>query len=266
MKSKNILKCLLITAIVGLIAGCSVIQPGERGVKYYPYRLNGLRVEKIYDDGIIWRLPWGVVKYNIQWQTYQENIAILTQDELHTTIMISVILRPKEDELAKLILEIGEDYYKKIIQPELFTVARSAFAKYKYMDLAQKSALIENEIMAELKTRIAGSHIELDKIAINHIVYSKIVTDATDEKLSTKQKIEQKDYEILIAEKDAQIQRILAKGQKDAQIIIGDSITSKYLQFKSLQVQEKLATSSNAKFYFVPTDKNGIPIIVDGGK
>lgn len=264
---KNKLKTVLVVTIATiLLGGCAIVNTGSMGVKYRPLG-NGLDTTKVFTNGIVWKWPWvSLLRYNIQWQTYKEDVTILTQDELHTMITISVILRPNSKELPLLVREIGNDYYKKIIQPELFTVTRSNFAKYKYMDLAQKSPQMEVEILAELRKRIIGKHLDVDKIAINHIVYSKVVTDATDEKLSIKQKIEQKDYEIKIAEKDAQIQRILAKGQKDAQVIIGDSITNKYLQFKALQVQEKLSTSPNAKFYFVPIDKNGLPVIVDTGK
>ena len=66
-----------------------------------------------------------------------------------------------------------------------------------------------------------------------------------------------------IAAKDAEIQRTLAKGQFDAQKIIAAGLTSLYLQYKALEVQDKLSTSPNAKFFFVPVGKDGLPIIVD---
>jgi regulator of protease activity HflC (stomatin/prohibitin superfamily) len=77
--------------------------------------------------------------------------------------------------------------------------------------------------------------------------------------------VEQKDFEIQIAEKDAEIQRIMARGQKDAQIIIDQGLTQKYLQFRALEIQEMLSKSQNAKFFFVPVGKDGLPIIVDTG-
>lgn len=269
MKTQIKLKTvLLVTTTALLLSGCaiSVVKPGYMGIKYRPLG-SGLVKEKIYDDGIVWKWFWNrVFKYNVQWQTYTENVDILTQDDLHTTITVSAILRPKVDELGQLVLEIGREYYKKIVQPEFYTVTRSTFSRNEYMELSEKSPDIEKEIISELKKRLEGYHIELSKVTINHINYSKIVTEATDVKLATKQKIEQKDYEIKIAEKDAEIQRALAKGQKDAQKTIDEGLTSKYLQFKALQVQEKLTTSPNAKFYFVPLGKDGIPIIVDTEK
>lgn len=258
-------KALLVVIALAMVAGgcASFVRPGYMGLKNHPFG-KGLSTKKTYDNGIVWKAPWdGVKKYNVQWQTYMENIEILSQDELHTTIRMSATLRPKVDELGPLALEIGSGYYEKIVKPAFYTASTSTFAKYKYMDLSQKSAEIGQEIFGELQKHLEGSHLELSKVVVVHIEYSKIVTDATDVKLATKQKIEQKEFEIKIAEKDAEIQRTRAKGQSDAQKIIDEGLTNKYLQFKALEVQEKLSTSPNSKFYFVPLGKDGMPIIVD---
>lgn len=251
-------------ALAFAAGGCaSFVRPGYMGLKNHPFG-KGLSTKKTYDNGIVWKAPWdGVKKYNVQWQTYPEDIEILSQDELHTTIRLSATLRPKKDELGPLALEVGDGYYQKLVKPAFFTVATSTFAKYKYMELTERSAEIGQVIFDELKKQLEGSHLELGKVTVNHIEYSKLVTDATDVKLATKQKIEQKEFEIQIAEKEAEIQRTRAKGQRDAQKIIDEGLTGMYLQFKALEVQEKLSVSPNAKFYFVPLGKDGMPIIVD---
>jgi regulator of protease activity HflC (stomatin/prohibitin superfamily) len=90
-----------------------------------------------------------------------------------------------------------------------------------------------------------------------------LVTEAVDQKLAVKQEIEQKDFEMEIAEKEAEIQRIRARGQRDAQQIIDSGLTTLYLQYKALDVQDKLSKSENAKFFFVPVGRDGLPIIID---
>src|SRR5574338_708054 len=129
---------LLVIAAVILLGGCAtVVKPGYLGIKNHPLG-KGLATAKIYDNGIVWKKPWdGVKKYNVQWQTFPEMVAILSQDELHTTITISATLRPKVDELGQLALEVGEGYYEKVVKPAFFAVTRSTFAKYKYMELSR---------------------------------------------------------------------------------------------------------------------------------
>ena len=108
-----------------------------------------------------------------------------------------------------------------------------------------------------------GKHLEFDNVTVDHIMYPEVVTSAVNRKLAVEQDIEQKDYEIEIAEKEAEIQRIRAKGQVDAQKIIDSGLTKTYLQYKALEVQDKLSASPNAKFFFVPIGEDGLPIIVD---
>ena len=242
---------------------CSVIKPGYNGVLNRPLG-DGIKVDKVYEDGFSWRAPLTrMLKFNVQYKSYQENIDILTSDELHTTIAVSAILRPEPEELPYLVLEIGENYYNSVVKPELFSVTRSVMAQYEYSLLSAKSTEIEQKILENLKSRLAGKHVELNHVTLDHIIYSKAVTSATDRKLSTKQEIEQKNYEMQIAEKEAEIQRIKARGQKDAQQIIDQGLTQKYLQFKSLEVQERLSESVNAKFFFIPLGKDGLPVIID---
>lgn len=109
-------------------------------------------------------------------------------------------------------------------------------------------------------------HIEINDIILNHIMYSPLVTRAAEKKLATLQRLEQKEYELGIAQKDAEIQRIAAAGQRDAQKIINEGLTKKYLQFEALAVQRLLSTSNNAKFYFIPIGKDGLPVIIDTGE
>jgi regulator of protease activity HflC (stomatin/prohibitin superfamily) len=248
-----------------LFSQCSVIKPGHHGVMNRSLG-KGLKTDKVYKDGITWISPFnGMIKVSTQWKSYQEDIAILTKDELHTTLKLSIIIRPIENELPNLILDVGKDYYSAIVKPIFFSVSRGTIANYEYSQLSSQSSKIEEEILSGIKKNLQGKHIEFDKVTLDHIIYSSTVADATDNKLATRQVLEQKEYELEIAKKEAEIQIINATGQRDAQIIIENGLSRKYLQFKSLEVQEKLANSSNSTFYFVPLGDDGLPIIIDAG-
>jgi len=263
MKTK--ISISIVAALVLFASGCSVVRPGTQAMKWSPYG-KGLKTEEVYTDGVVWHWPWnGVVRYNVQWQTYTENVAVLTKDELHIPIVVSVTLRPIEAEIAQLELEVGQGYYKNVVQPEFVSLTRNTFADYEYKVVSPKSPEIETAIYEQLVKKIEGKHLEIDNVTIDHIKYPQVVTSAVDRKLAVEQDIQQKDYEIKIAEKQAEIQRILAKGQRDAQQIIDAGLTQKYLQYKALEVQDKLTTSPNAKFFFVPMGKDGLPLIVDTG-
>ena len=266
IKYNQKLTMLILLLAIGLsLSNCTIIKPGFSGVLNHPFG-KGLETNRVYKDGLAWKMPWNrMFKYNTQLKSYQEQIEILTSDQLHTTLALSTILKPKADELPNLILEIGKDYYNAIVKPEFYSATRGIIVKYNYEDLSSKSLELEKEIFKELQKRLQGKHIYLDKVTLDHIMYSPMVTNATDEKLATTQKLEQKSIELEIAEKDAEIQRITAKGQRDAQQIISQGLTQKYLQFKSLEVQNELTKSANTKFFFVPVGNDGLPVIIDAG-
>ncbi len=252
--------------VIFSMVGCTVVRPGYKAMKWKPWG-KGLVTDKIYEDGPVWHWPWvGVIDYNIRWQTFTEKVSVLTKDELHIDLTVSVTMRPILNEIPKLELEIGSDYYNSVVRPEFISTTRTIFAGHSYANVSPHSATIEIEILKSLLDKTKGKHLEFDNITIDHIVYPDMVSSAVNRKLAVEQDIEQKDYEIEIAKKNAEIQRILARGQKDAQTIIDSSITSKYLQYKSLEVQDKLSTSPNAKFYFIPLGKDGLPIIIDSGE
>lgn len=263
--TRNSMLLVTLIAFSLVLSNCTAIKPGFSGVLNHPLG-KGLDTNKVYKDGLAWKMPWNrMYKYNTQLKSYQEKIDILTSDQLHTTLALSAILKPNADELPSLILEIGKDYYSAIVKPEFYSATRGILVKYNYEDLSSKSLELEKEIFKELQKRLEGKHIFLDKVTLDHIMYSPMVTNATDEKLATTQKLEQKSIELEIAEKDAEIQRITAKGQRDAQQIISQGLTQKYLQFKSLEVQNELTKSTNAKFFFVPVGNDGLPVIIDAG-
>lgn len=265
MKNKISKVGVLILFVAVTLSGCSVVKPGHLSMKNNNWG-KGLKTEKVYKDGVAWHWPWiTMVDYSVQWQTYSENVAILTEDELHINLTVSVTLRPNQDELPLLELEVGGDYYNNIVRPEFISITRNVFSSYKYSVVSPKSPQIEDKIYQRLVEKTMGKHLQFDNVTVDHIEYPAIVTSAVNRKLAVEQAIEQKDYELKIAAKDAEIQRTLAKGQRDAQQIIDAGLTPLYLQYKALEVQDKLSTSTNAKFFFIPIGKDGLPIIVDAG-
>lgn len=262
---KTRVNALIALATLVVATGCSVVRPGHNAMRWKPLS-KGLVTDKIYSNGVVWNWPWnGVVDYDMQWQTYNEEISILTEDELHIDMTVSVTLRPVASELPQLELQVGSNYYEKVVKPEFMSLVRNVFAGYRYNLVSPKSPEIEQKILARLKELTSGKHLEFDRVTVKHIEYPSVVTAAVDQKLAVQQAIEQKEYEMKVAEKNAEIQRILAKGQRDAQQIIDAGLTQRYLQYKALEVQDKLTASPNTKFYFVPLGKDGLPIIIDSG-
>jgi len=257
---------VLLLSLTFFTSGCvTFIDPGDAGLKWRPIT-TGLSEETL-EEGFYFYMPWNsVLVYSVQWRSYTEEIQVLTEDDLHIQVDVSVVVRPIASELHNLQMEIGSDYYLNIIKPEFQTVVRSEMANYIMVEIPEKSAMIEGVILEKLKDRIKGKHLQLDTVAIDHIQFTPRMLSAIEAKLTKEQEQIQKEFELQIEVKDAEIARarargqadsaiIRAKGQAEAQKLIDKTLTKRFLQYKAFD-------STNTKFIYVPTGRDGLPIIV----
>ncbi len=266
---------LLVPAL--FLWGCgSMVSPGKMGLKWRPIT-SGLSKEPL-KEGFYTHMPWNdVLIFSVQWQSFTEKVDVLTRDDLHIEMEASVLVRPITQELHPLQLEIGPRFYPSVVKPEFLTVVRNTMANYFLVDIPDKSPEIEVKILEGLRERIKGKHLELDNVTISDIDFTSGVLRAIETKLAKEQEKVQKDFELEIAVKDAQIarekakgdadslrilavgqaeaQKIRAAGQAEAQRIIDETLTSRFIQFKAFE-------SPNTKFIYVPTGKDGLPVIV----
>lgn len=266
----------------------ATVQPGERGLKYSSLG-SGLQSE-VRAEGFYFKWPWNsIITYDVRLQSRTEAIEVLTRDNLHVRTAVTVTFRPDEAQLYRLALEIGPGYYPKVIQPVFETIARSEFAGHEHNRLPEESPAIEAAILTRLRAVVKDKPIIVDRVSIAHIEYDPSLTAAVSQKLATQQKLEQKSYEIDIAQKDAEIVRTKARGEADAleieaasqaraielrshgeaeaievkgkaqataQAAIAKTLTTRYLQFKAFD-------SAATRFFFVPTGKNNLPLFLD---
>lgn len=271
---------LLVGGILGLagLSGCGTsVKPGQMGVKYLSLG-TGLQKD-VKPNGFYFQWAWNdIVKYDVTWQTKTESVEILTADDLHISTQVRVTYRPSAAEIYRLATEIGPDYYDAVIRPSFITIARSEFAKHEHNRLAKEGPAIEGAALNLLRQAVAGKPIEIDRVTISHIEYDRTVTQAIAQKVATEQRLEQKDFELKIAARDADIARTSARGRADAQRLeaegeaaaivlrgnaqaqaqseIAKTLTASYLRYKAFD-------SDSTRYYFVPTGKDGMPLIIN---
>lgn len=263
----------LLTACLG-----TTIPPGKAGIKYIALDDGGLE-QKVRPEGFYFQWWWNdVIMYDVTWQVREEEVEVLTSDDLHVPAAVAVTFRARQSELYRLHTEVGQSYYVDVVRPAFVTIARSEFAKYAHNQLAKNGPAIEQEIVNRLRTTLSDKPIDVDHVSITHIKYDRAVTGSISTKLVKEQVAEQKRYEVEIAKQDAEIARTLAQGrgdairieaegqaqavvikgkaQAEAQRAIAATLDKQYLQYKAFD-------GSNTSYYFVPVGKDGLPIIVD---
>ena len=260
-------------------SGCgTTVQPGQRGLRWYPFT-EGLTTHTL-QSGFYWRAPWNdVFLYDIRWQSYVESVDALSADDLLVKLRAAVIMRPLPDEVYFLAQEIGPDFYPRVVKPELLAAVRSVVSNYPMVTVPERSAEIAAKVQAVVVEKLKGRHLEVASVALADIELAKIVLEAVERKQAKEQEKEQKEFELVIADRDAEIMRRRAKGEGDsirirsegeaeglriraagqakAQETIAKTLTQDYLRFK-------LYDSHNSKFVLLP-DKLNVPILVNPG-
>ena len=267
-------------AVLLLTAACgTTIQPGQRGLFWHPLT-EGLSTQPL-KDGYYWRAPWNnVYRYDIQWHSFTEDIDALSADDLQVLIKAAIIIRPIPDELYFLAQEVGEDYYPRIVKPQFMAAVRSVVSGYNMVKVPEKSAEIASKVRAVVVENLKGRHLEIQNVAVSDVHFPQIVLRAIEQKQAKEQEKEQKEFELTIASKDAQIARTRAKGEGDAiriraegeaeglriraigqaqaQTTISKTLTPAYLRYK-------LYDSPNSKLILLP-DQLKAPILINPGE
>jgi regulator of protease activity HflC (stomatin/prohibitin superfamily) len=265
--------------LVLLQFGCgTTVSPGQRGLRWYPFT-EGLTNETL-KSGFYWRAPWNdVFLYDVRWQSYTESVDALSADDLLVKLRAAIIMRPQPEEVYFLAQEIGPDFYPRVVKPELLAAVRSVVSNYPMVTVPEQSAEIAAKVQAVVVEKLKGRHLEISSVALADIELAKIVLEAVERKQAKEQEKEQKEFELVIADRDAEIMRRRAKGEGDsiriradgeaeglrirsagqakAQETIAKTLTPDYLRFK-------LYDSQNSKFVLLP-DKLDVPILINPG-
>ncbi|MGV3664821.1 MAG: prohibitin family protein [Leptospira bouyouniensis] len=244
----------------------SIISPGEVGLMWRPYS-TGLS-QKPLESRVQTYMPWNsVYVYSVQWSSFQEKVEVLTRDDLTITVTADIIIRPIQNEIYELEMEIGRDYYEKVVKPQFRTAIRNILSAYNMVSISKETPNVSAQIKKSLAEKLKYKHIEIDDVIVDDVEYSPSILKAIESKLTKQQEQEQMKFEINIAKRDAEIQQIAAEGkakavlieaeaQAKAQRMISESLTPKYIQLKAME-------NPNNKLIFVPNGKDGLPIIVN---
>jgi len=268
---------VLIVLVVTEACGITV-QPGERGLFWRPLS-EGLSNEPM-KDGFYWQAPWNnLYRYDIRWQSHTEDIDALSADDLQVSIKAAIILRPIPEELYFLQQEVGPDYYPRVVKPQFMAAVRSVVSGYNMVTVPEMSTEIASKVRAVVVENLKGRHLEIQNIALSDVDFPQIVLRAIEQKQAKEQEKEQKEFELTIASKDAEIARTRAKGEGDAiriraegeaeglriraigqsqaQETITKTLTPSYLQYK-------LYDSPNSKMVILPEHMKA-PVIINPG-
>ena len=272
IKSKKILWAVLLAFIIFLLFSFAsafwvVIGPGETGVQ----SLFGKVMDDELSSGFHLKNPFiKVTKMGIRTNDYTMSVAegegqkvgddaitALTKEGLNVNLDITVLYHLIEEKASDVYRDLGLNYEESIIRPQIRSVIREVVANYNVKDIySEKRLEIASEINKKLKEKLDPRGIELEDVLLRHVELPTDLASSIQQKLQAEQDAERYDFILQQEQKEAERKRIEAEGQRDAQKIINQSLTTRYLEYLYIN-----SSKDRQGTIYVPTNpSNGLPV------
>lgn len=222
-------------ALLVVMSGCSVVGPGQRGVRIS----LGKASDDAKDPGAYLWIPFlmGMKQIDVQIQKSEIEASAASSDmqEIKTHVAVNWSLSP--DQVVKTYKTIGDedDVLNRIIAPAVNEAFKSAISKKTAAEVLGKRMVLKQEIDDVLKTRLIAYGVTLNDVSIVNLTFSAEFTKAIEEKQIAEQQAEQAKYSAAKAIEDAKAQVNIARGQAESQRLVKETITPALLQKMAIE-------------------------------
>jgi len=250
--------------VVSLAGGCmtTTIGSGEGAVKYSVF--GGTDLDKRYGEGLQIHAPWvSLIRYDVRVQEQLEDVDALSSNGLSIGMDASIRWRPQPDNLADLHVTYGEDYFRKLVQPELRSAVREIVGQYTPEELySTRRTELQEAIYEQVRDAVADENVVVDAVLIRDVTLPDQIRTAIENKLKEEQEAERYQFTLEKERLEAERKEIEANGQAEFQRIITQSLTTQFLRFKGIEATQALANSPNSKTVVIGSGGDGLPIIL----
>ena len=253
-----------VIALIFLSKSTVTIEAGEAGVLWKRFSGGVVTDELPLGEGFHMVAPWNeVIKYEVRQQELTEKMKILSSNGLDIQLEATAWYQPEVEKLGLLHQTKGENYLERVIKPAMRSATRSVVGRYTPEQIySSKRDAIQNEIYEETKKIIENQYIQLNEVLVRDVTLPDAIKDAIERKLGQEQESLEYEFRLEKASKEAEKQRIEAKGKADANAILSASLNDKILKDKGIEATLKLATSPNAKVVVIGSGADGMPLIL----
>ncbi len=255
-----------------------IIDAGEVGLQI----LFGRVLPTTLYEGLHIKNPLArVVTYSIRLQEYTMSIAegegakyssdpitARTYDNSEITVDVTIWWKINSDSVGFIYSRVSanmENLKDLIIRPSSRAVIRDVFSQYKLDECFRKRDQIRELLQIKMSEQLSTKGILIDNVLLREIRPPEIVDQAIQLKLASEQELQQRDYEIQIAQKDSIKKVVEAGGIAESQRIITVNLSPIYNQWNAIEAIKDMGKSGNNMIVVVPTstEGTGIPIILN---
>ena len=259
MNKRSSAAWVLILAL-GLLPGCVVIEDGEVGVK----KSFGSIDDEPVGQGVTIQIPVvrTVTPWNIKLQEIKETASVPSSEGLIVGLDTSLLFVVRPEIAPKIRKTVGRNYRELLVIPYLRNAVRDVVSGYQVKNIYAEAG--RKEIAAKIKgflvENLEAQGIEIRDVLLRDVQLPQRFRESIEAKLTAEQRVQQKQFELEQARKDAEIEVARAEGAAQAQKIVRSTLSGSYLHYLWIKT-----LSENPNVIYVASEAN-MPIVksVDG--
>ncbi len=248
------LRRIVFLPAVLLVMGCVVVEDGEVGVSK--------SFGKISDDpvmqGVALQFPVvrTVTRWNIKLQEITESAQVPSSEGLIVGLDTSLLFQIEPEAAPPLRKTVGNNYRQILIIPYMRNAVRDVVSGYPvkniYTETGRKEIAVK--IRDSLRSNLAPRGIQVVDVLLRDIKLPTRFRESIEAKLTAEQQVQQKQFLLQQAVKEAEIEVARAKGAAEAQKIVRATLSGSYLQYLWIKT-----LNENPNVIYVATEAN-LPI------
>lgn len=251
MKFKFFLMTSTLLALAVINSGCSIIEDGQVGVK----KSFGTISDEPTEPGLFFQIPVvrSIEHWNVKIQEIEERASVPSSEGLIVGLDTSLLFRIKPLSAPTIRKQIGPNYRDILVIPYLRNAVRDTVSGYEVKNIYSEKGRkeIAENIVKYLRGNLEKYGIVIEDVLLRDIQLPQRFKESIEAKLAAEQVAEQKQFELVQAEKDAEIEIARAKGSAQAQKIVRATLSEQYLQYLWIK-----NLSQNQNVVYVATESN----------
>lgn len=251
-------KIILFAFSALLLQSCSVVRPGEVGVKQ---RLGKLSNE-ITDQGPVLFNPFTskIVKASIQTTDLELNLSLPSKEGMSVISQVSILYRLEKEKVPSIIRTYGltyENIISNVFRSAAADVSSNFFAKDMHSGMR---ANIEAAIKIKMGEVLSIQGIVIESVLMKSIQLPAGLANSVERKLQAEQDAMRMEFVLQQEKLEAERKIIEAKGTRDSQKIISEGLNADIIKLRSIEAFMELSKSANSKV--IITDGK-TPMLID---
>ena len=215
---------LSIVVLIAFFSTCTIISPGERGVKVTLGKIS----PTVYQEGVHFTMPFvsHITRWNVKTNVSNIKTQMQTKDIQMATISYTLAFHLKPEAVDKLQREVGRDYYDILIHPVVEGQVKDVIGKQNASELIANRELVASQIKSKLVASLNTRYFEITDFNIVGISYEASFMRAIEEKVTAEQEALKAKNRTVQVEEEAKQTRLKAQAEADAIRVKAQAIAS----------------------------------------